>query len=568
MWVMHERLFVPTNFTVNRPDADWLDFDVFPLMERYSTPALLMAQQWTKVTYDPITVYDAHKHCAAWLEHLGPKAKMYAKVIERLRTHPLEDDAFIQVGHTRVPAPREAAYVTLNVKADEKIFKPKPRPISAVDPRLSAVLGPTLYELGARQKRMYSISSRCTFPLAGQQTTASYYQASCATDYDIEAWLRLDNPTHGWRAMASGDDLYAIVTLDGRTTIIESDYSNFDHSQVYLIARGSPTAVTYGPSAAVSDPLDTAGTKGRWLSVGHRRYWVPGDGLLATQAVTAQILGLEPSTPAGEDLHSCHSRHNALNLLIVSAFGSTCAAQRNFKSFDHSNSVRVTCPQGERRTGENATSDGNTDVNFNILHWTLCQVFDKPTAAERSAALDLMVKAKFWCGVPVKVKVHDPLAEYRGTFLKGMIYGPPGYPMWAPLLSRLLKLSASIKCENLDDHWKKLYENLGSMVNYRSHAHLVDLFHRLSKMYTPATLADHWVKPGLGRTYMTRYANSDDHTMLPPSARGWWLRAAACHYQYRADLIEDFIRDYIHCVRSQTRTLAASKADFLLVDYL
>lgn len=180
-------------------------------------------------SYPPIIWDD---HVSEWLEHFEPmKKKRYMPLVKRLNAG---TDTWTEYA-------AKASRTPVFVKSNEVLFRRKnrllgdlcqlkPRVIINVAPEVQVLVGPVIYEVQRRLKKIWSK----TPPLheyKGFRYSIAY--AGAMTDADLTEWLQyvLDGPTNSFWIIVSGDDSLVVFKHGHLLTCFEGDAAMYDQSE-------------------------------------------------------------------------------------------------------------------------------------------------------------------------------------------------------------------------------------------------------------------------------------------------------------------------------------------------
>jgi len=162
-----------------------------------------------------------------WLLHCDPaKLRRYLAAFQANLQDPLS------------PLHKLVRSIKVNIKADEVLLKPEwvPRPIHAVDPRVAVRLGPAIYQASERIKQYFTFrvvamlelyNSEICFQLLAPVTVT--YGAG-RTAEELSAWFHLAIDRVGVHIIVAGDDSVVVINDGSKLWFYEGDIRQNDHS--------------------------------------------------------------------------------------------------------------------------------------------------------------------------------------------------------------------------------------------------------------------------------------------------------------------------------------------------
>lgn len=171
--------------------------------------------------------FDPEAEFQRWLAHTEPaKRNRYLAAWTRAAQSPL-------IEHSK-----EVLQVDIGPKCDEVLLKYAmteadngwvPRPIHQVDPLFAVTLGPEVYRVTERIKRLWRSYRVPQLKIGGLDVHVTF--GAGLTDADLSHWFNSAVEEVGMHIICAGDDsVIAVLYPDGWLTFWEGDASQFDHS--------------------------------------------------------------------------------------------------------------------------------------------------------------------------------------------------------------------------------------------------------------------------------------------------------------------------------------------------
>jgi len=316
----------------------------------------------------------------------------------------------------------------IKCKNNEMLLKDKERVIIACDPQLTAYYGAEASALNSLLKKRFSLEEFQSPSIRVGDIEGRFVWGSGTTPEDRGNWydLSMAIPSNSFSITVCGDDVAAVVNIDGLVFGVESDASNWDHSQVALEMDGELVGSLmvqqhyyrqFGCTLAFCEALLGDG----------RLEWSPG-----------------------------------------------------LKSKER---IRINLGYHRRCSGLPDTTDGNTLVMAHLMSNILGETISTYDGSEvRSHIKDSIETLGTEYGVKLKVKVHDD--PRRMTFLKGFYVaariGGKSHTVWYPSPEILVKVGTSHENPSNNVMYAKLQRKNPNIEQLAYRLRVYDIIHSWS----------------------------------------------------------------------------------------
>jgi len=292
-------------------------------------------------------------------------------------------------------------------KTNELLLKDKERIILAPPVEFVAYWGYEASVMNARLKEEFGLENFWYERRCGEKAVGHVIWGSGTSPEERGAFFdeALTIPPNHFAFTACGDDMLALVNLEGRVIAVECDASNWDHAQVAL---------------EIEDDMA---------------------GALVTQSRYYKKMGVNPEL---------------VDELMYS--GSTIT----WKNHATSSLINVVLGYSRRMTGNLDTTDGNT-INTIHLYWhLLSKAINLGVSADE---MEVFIRATGWEDFRVKIKTKVLDDPREATFLKGFYVdcevGDKRMSIWHPSPEILVKLGASESDPMMNANYRKLCKTHG-----------------------------------------------------------------------------------------------------------